>query len=617
MTTYNNSKNIMDKFTKPTQVANGGIDANEWFNGYYVQNGGLTGNGETVKVTRKDGSLSDLDVADAAIIFKDFVMHRTGSADYNFYDICTFGTVGSNSVMARPMALVSCSETWIPGFLNNKSAEHALTRGRGSQMYLVHPISLFKKGMSDDDLLRSRCLLEQCARFWVSAGSNNIDMDLQHVSNMYVCQQSSIVYHMFDDMLKGIPFSDPSKNLFYMLYYHARSMTSFMEIFSDIIKPIKALNEAEFSCDVLQRLVSCAITGYKLNLDDYIRMIELSLKRSFKRHSGERKFTVDHAPGLTALLLFGSYHRKIFHDQQTPLEVQFKQFTDDFNDVFSKIKARSTGIDDVTDSNLIFIEELLNRSEIAGKLTIEQVKNLYKFCMNWNNRLIDFNIDDIIKSPEVKFSYDNKNIKIRSHPLINRCRLIMNGNSLSLIGKDPTTWSGIQFKSNGVYKFNPTILGYATEGKNNTRKDHMTAVIQFTTGNNILPIKKYLISSAGEILVKADKKIYNYKQHLDLTKPFTLTIERNEFTVEQDNKIFSVSSTKNSIVLMAFKYIKLELCYQSGDLFEFDKRAVNKLIRQIRSGHDFNEKKRKRAKSLDNSVGFGLPELVIDELEGM
>jgi len=617
MTSYTNSKNIMDKFTKPTQVANGGIDANEWFNGYYVQNGGLTGT-DKIKVTKSDGYVSDHALSDAAIVFKDFVTHRTGSSDYNFYDICTFGTVGSNSVMAKPLALVSCTETWIPGFLSSKSKDHALTKNRGSQMYLVHPVPMFKKEMSDDDLLRSRCLLEQCARFWVSAGSNNIDMDLQHVSNMYVCQQSSIVYHMIEDMLKGEKFNDPSKNPFYMLYYHAKSMMSFMEIFPEIAKPIKALNETEFSCDVLQRLVSCAITGYKLNLDDYIRMIELSLKRSFKRHSGERKFTVDHAPGLTALILFGSYHRKIFHDQ-TPLDVQYKQFTDDFNQVFGKIRARTTGVDDVTDSNLIFIEELLNRSDIAGKLTMEQVKNLYKFCMNWNNRLIDFNIDDIIKPPEVKFSYDNKNIKIRSHPLLNRCRLVSNGKALSLIGKDPTGWSGIQFKSNGTYKFNPVILGYATEGKNNTRKDHMTAVIQFTTGNNILPIKRYLISSAGEILVKADKKIYNYKQHLDLTKPFTLTIERNEFTVEQDNKIFSVSSTKNSIVLMAFKYVKLELEYQDGDLFEFDKRNVNKLVRLIRSGHDFNEKKtkRKKTKSLDNLMGFGLPELVLDELEGM
>lgn len=609
----------MDKFTKPTQVSTGGIDANEWFKGYYIENKGLVGD-QKIMVTKADGSISDIELSDLAIVFKDLVMHRTGSSDYNFYDICTFGTVGSNSVMATPLALVSCSQTWIPGFLNNKKNDHVLTKNRNSQMYFTQPVSLFNKNMTEEDLLRSMCLLEQCARFWVSGGSNNIDMDLQHVSNMYVCQQSSIIYHMFESILKGDKFNDPSKNMFYMLYFHSKSMMSFINLFPKILKPIKALNEAEFNCDVLQRVVSCAITNYNLNLEDYIRMIELSLKRSFKRHSGERKFTVDYAPGLTALIFFRKYHRKIF-DTEISMESQFNEFITDFNNIFDIIIDKTKNIDDVSDSNLIFIEELINHSDIAGKLTSEQIKNLYKFCMNWNNRLIDFNIDDIIKPPKVNFSYDNETIKIRSHPLLNKCKLVKNDNLLSFIGKDPSTWTGIMLKSNGIYKFTPNILGYASEGKNNTRKEHMTAVIQFTTGNNILPVKRHLISSAGEMLVKDDKKIYNYKQNLNLKKSFTLTIEKNEFTIEQDNKIFSVASTKNSCVLLAFKYLKLNIEYENTDLFEFDKRAVNRLVRQINAGYTFEEKKpkknKKKSKSLDNFMGFGLPQLVINELEGM
>lgn len=39
---------------------------------------------------------------DIAIVFSDLKTHRTGENKFNYYDICTFGSVGSNSVVGIP-----------------------------------------------------------------------------------------------------------------------------------------------------------------------------------------------------------------------------------------------------------------------------------------------------------------------------------------------------------------------------------------------------------------------------------------------------------------------------------------------------------------------------------
>ena len=42
-------------------------------------------------------------VKDLAILFNDLTTQRLGDRYYNYYDICTFSTVGSNSVTGIPL----------------------------------------------------------------------------------------------------------------------------------------------------------------------------------------------------------------------------------------------------------------------------------------------------------------------------------------------------------------------------------------------------------------------------------------------------------------------------------------------------------------------------------
>ena len=571
----------MDKFTKPVKYTTGGIDPFKWFKIYYKDNKCRIGE-DDIKIINKDGDQTTEKLKNVAILFKDLTLQRTGETNFNFYDLCSFSSVGSNYASAIPVALVSCPETWNEAYMHQERQNHVLTSGF-KKIGLSQPVCLFDKNCNEDEYIRNQMLLEQCARFWVSGGRNDIDNDLQHVSNMYICQQTSLIYYTFEQILKQ-SFGNRTeivengiKPYFTMIYLHMRSMYSAIDLYEEIKKPMEALADAEFSCDVFQRTV-CAITmDRELHVEDYIKMLELTLKRYIKRFNKLKNFMKHNVPGITAILIFSPLYRKLCREEVS-LDQFISQFINIYNQFYNKIQNDSENLKDNTDIAKHYIFDLCSYSEIDGNISYKNISDLVDFCKDPKNRLKSFPIDGLVKPPQTDFEFSIDDLKIRSHKLLNVCRIREEKGRTVLIAKNPADWSGIILKSGGSYKFTPTVLGVAKEGRFNTRKDHMTAVVSFTIGNNILPNYKYHVSSAGEILTSINKSINSYGQTLDLKKPFTLIVKQKNFTVEQDNKIFYTGETKKYKVLVTFKYVKLMVEFKP-DGFEIIKRSFNTLKR--------------------------------------
>ena len=571
----------MDKFTKPVKNVYGGINSLEWYNIYIRSNENLKGK-QLIKIVDKNGDFKMIKQKDVAIIFKNFLIHREGTNEYNYYDICTFGSIGSNSVTAEPFELVSLKEAWLPCITNSQKKNHFLTKNRNG-VYLCQPLCLFDENSDDTNIIKSRVLIEQCSRFWLSAGNNNIDMDLQHTSNMYISQQSSIVYDMFNKLLSKKILDDYGeiKKYLYILKLHFDSFKSFANLFPEILKPIQALSDSEYTCDVLQKMVASTILNQRLETDQYIRLLELALKRFFKRFSNQEFFTKQHIPGITVILIFTPIYKKIIHNNDDILKtcetisILINHFMDS---VPEEILKRGFDINDPDDVNKIYIYECIKKSELRNDLDFNQVSKLYDFCKEEKNRLEEFDLETILPKFETEFSFNTENIKIRAHKLLNKCKIRYNKdpNSFVLIAKNPADWTGIILESPGRYILKPSIVGYATQGINNTRKEHMIAVVSFTTGNNILPTNKYQITSSGEIMINSDRSIYNYLRILDLTKQFEIELDGKNYTVFQDNKIFCKNTYTRRKFLMGFKFLKFTLEYKN-DCMNINKRSLKRI----------------------------------------
>lgn len=589
----------MDKYTKPVRQTTGGIDPFKWFDTYYLKNKGLVGN-DKIPIVTAEGTIESIPLKDVAIMFMDFNVHRSGDQHYNYYDICTFGSVGSNSVTASPLALVSCKEAWNPGFLQECKHNHILTKKRRG-MYMVQPICLFDAQTDETEKIRIMGLIEQCARLWVSGGSNNIDMSLQHASNMYVCQSSSLVYSAYTHFLNGLIREndvDKIKEYVTMITLHTRSFMSLVKLFPEMLKPMEALSESTYCCDVLQRTIASIFVNHMLEPEDYLRMLELSIKRTVRRYGTIKNFKKNPIAGMTAIFMFTPIFQKICHNVLSIDEA-----------VAEVIKTTNLFLDAVDKNEHLFnrtnkevLKQLVNNSEICGKVSDSTLESLYDWCINQDNRLKDFDLENVFGKPTVDFAYEVNKLKIRSHPLLNICRVKSNNNVTKLIAKNPAEWSGIMFMSSGKYYFTPTIIGIAKQGKNDTRRNHMTAVICFTTGNNLLPTKKNMISSAGEISVKSDNSIYNFTKIIDLTCPFVLEINKKSFTITQNNNIFYIGSTRQSKVMVSFRYLKLRLEYDADNHFEINKQSYNRLMRKEHDIIDeLYEKKTKDVKRMNEA----------------
>lgn len=164
----------------------------------------------------------------------------------------------------------------------------------------------------------------------------------------------------------------------------------------------------------------------------------------------------------------------------------------------------------------------------------------------------------------VGFEYSDE-LKIRSHPLLNTCRILLENDKIVLKGKNISNVTGIKLISHGTYTINSHIIGMVDQGKNDSRRDHMIALVSFTSGKNVMPTRTYMIQSAGEIKAPYDKRIYNYKNRLDLTKPYDVIVERNRYYVEQENETYCMG--KGIGVLLVFKYVKLYINYKPIDFY--------------------------------------------------
>lgn len=551
----------MEKYTTPVKKDNNGSPINVWFKAAYLNNSSWT-NDEQIQVVDTQGNAKKIPRKDVAILFRDLTVERTGNTDITSY----YGNVGGNAVNATYVALVSGSETYVSAFSGdtNEKKQHILTSSRkGWTPWIVQPVPLL---VSDEDQnFRTQTVWQQNARTWVSGGQVDIDMNDQHVANMLVCQQASLLYSNYKILLtqyvkKKLFDQQRLEELFYPLILHLESTQSYLNIFDGTRKPIEALCHADFSTDVLHREIAGYVTNFTFTKLNMCRSLELLIRRIFKNHGYDINLSKELLAGVYSTLTFPPLIRQLIKK-----EITYQQMILNLYDNLISIQNEINNITDTLgqkEKNKRLLFALVKKSQLSNLISFDDFSSIYDWVYIKENYLLDVPLYDlkILVKPKLEFEYETKDLTIKGNKLLNQTQLNQNEetNTVDLIAKSPADWSAVMFKSNGIYNFKAQIIGDAYP----RRSGHnwcLICGINFTSGRDVLPTKREMFYDSGDYWVKNDSTQRVFSNKLNLNKSFQLKIYDKDYYVYQKNKIYFQGKNTKGNVLLCFKNIKLTL----------------------------------------------------------
>ena len=549
----------MDRFSAPVQKDTGGSEIDFWFNQCYINNTSWTGD-NLVQVVSKNGKLEKIPRKDVAILFNNYKVHRTGNTDITSY----YSNVGSNGVTATPVGLVSGSDCFVAAFEPSRQNNHELTKKRKNwRPWLVQPVPIFT---NNDELqfIRSQNVMQQNARVWVSSGANDIDMRDEHVANMLVSQQSSLIYRYSKRILQEVLELDEKSGLTMVremmvpLLLHMESTVSYINISNETKMPIKGLCYADYAVDTLQRSISSYLTGYQLSKENWMRVVELSLRRTFKKQGYTADLTKIVFPGMVST--FNFYDLAVGYLKK---ELTQDQVTEQYYQRLKKIRAdidsfAGTDEDDVRAN--VFWQIMRNRLTRLD-VTQEQFRKMYNWSHVPTNYLKEMPLVEfgLVKPIVTDFTYQTEELKQKNRVMYNTARVSLEAdNKIQVVGKSPPDWTGIALETDGVYTISCDVIGDA-----DSRKSHdwgLKYALNFTTGKEVLPINKALVTDHGLVYKKGSREEIN-QDSINLNKPFEVLIDNKHGWVYQNGRIFASMELKRSKLLLPFKNLILHIEY--------------------------------------------------------
>jgi len=148
--------------------------------------------------------------------------------------------------------------------------------------------------------------------------------------------------------------------------------------------------------------------------------------------------------------------------------------------------------------------------------------------------------------------------------------------SFTVVGRKGTEWTGIQFKSEGIYTINLMLLGSAEPAVGDSRGLDLKANLRLTLGSDIMKMNEDSYSLAGmhqkhTILggwtMVADKP-------LDFKKPILVVVAKERVYLQQDGVTFA-RFRRDSLydnerpVLLAFKNVLLTVSYSDEKIHAY------------------------------------------------
>ncbi len=471
------------------------------------------------------------DVGKQAVLFRDFKS--------------VFGRAGA--YMATPVAIVEYRAANLA--VIDKKYKHPVAR--------EHDV-LVPLGMPNPTCKKANTVLQQCARQWVTGGQNTGNMSDENVLTMYYSALQSLVFAAGNATTK-----EAQTQWFYALSALVRAFATLRAESPLFQKVTEAMVVTPGVDDMLQKALA-HVFHPAAHWDRRVKLELLDVMARRNIRHGERM--VGMAPGpfvVFALVpLLRSVAASVGWAVGSPAATQ-ADFNAKAGELLQAYVGASTSVSDEMQINT-----LVALTKVAGcELTSEQANNFLQFARATP--------DMSVGAPWASWGA-LPSLPVMDVPIVTKRFDVGGRTGISVAAKvEPTStstcnvygykgihWTGLQFPTVGHYVVTPHDLGIAVAGHGNTRGEELVANWRVTVGDDILPRDKEGYSSAGMARVcTGGRWSYVERTPLDVKKPFTLAVEKNQIVVVQNSVVY-FRTKRVADAMLAFKNMWLSVQYR-------------------------------------------------------
>jgi hypothetical protein len=347
---------------------------------------------------------------------------------------------------------------------------------------------------------------------------------------------------------------------------------------------LKQLRNTETSQDMLQYGLSFLFGKKQLTRSVILNMLEVVLKRTYKRNQNLYTKDGDSHPifGILATMVIVPLYYKFFTKQIEESQM-YVDYYSKFLEILGTIEEVKTleVSDTIKDSKII--KTLADLQELS--LDVSEIGQIVDFCkknFNKTKERVPFVQWGILPKNDAKFSVtsdkifvDNDKNKKKETAHVNIT--VKDENNIKVVSTTTTDWSAINIRDNGTYSLKCKALGVASAAKGNTAGMGHVANMRFTFGNYVLPNDRegYAISGKHFRTDKDNKWLYADETPISLDSNIVLinSIDKLEIYTSQTlygkvvHKLIVSMIRKYAAepVVIAFKNIKFAVQFSLSD----------------------------------------------------
>ena len=494
------------------------------------QSGGI-GPEEWMRMYWDSADFGPGDVAKQAIVFRNFKS--------------VFGRAGA--YMATPVAIVEYRAANLA--VIDKKYTHPVAREHDVLVPLGTPNPACKK---------ANTVLQQCARQWVTGGQNTGNMSDENVLTMYYSALQSLVFAAGNATTK-----EAQTQWFYALSGLVRAFATLRGESPLFQKVTEAMVVTPGVDDMLQKALAHVFhPAARWDRRVKLELLDVMARRNIRR--GERM--VGMAPGpfvVFALVpLLRSVAASVGWAADSPAATQ-ADFNAKANELLQAYVGSST-----SDSDEMQISTLVALTKVAGcELSAEQAQHFLAFARATPDMSIaaPWSAWGALPAlPDMEVPVVAKRFDVGGRTGVSVAAKVMptSATTCNVYGYKGIHWTGLQFPTIGHYVVTPHDLGIASAGHGNTRGEELVANWRVTVGDDILPRDKEGYSSAGMARVcSGGRWSYVERTPLDVKKPFTLAVEKENIVVVQNSVVY-FRMKRTADALLAFKNMWLNVQYK-------------------------------------------------------
>ena len=480
----------------------------------YINNSDRSGS-DTIKGVCSDGTESDINISDAVLILKN-LQDFQGSEQKNLG--FTSKEIGLVTHVKDAFECIGCNkyhkyltkqDGFVPLFLSNKES--------------------------------GTISVQQCARWCLSKGRNDINMSDGYVGSMYVRSIQNLVFAISNEIsLKKLG------KQFDVLLYLVKSAYHYANSHPDTMKVFDASARDANLQDTLERVIALMLSPSKeFDVETVFRCLEVSLKRAFKRNNWSETKLINNPSllcGIVSIILIAQMIKRFITNNIEMSDVieEYNHKTEELLKIL--IENKSTSVDLLS----YFIVDIAGFSKIEKS----DIEKFYKFCQISQNYLnnADFEKFNFVKKTTLSFPFRKSEI-VKTKPV--------NENEIFVECVSTNHWGVFELSKFGEYHLsNFKTIGIATQAVGNTQGQSFNSNFRITSSSSLECMPKYTEgkSSAGMHYRRNQYGKWNYEKSntLDMTLPLTISFTQDNLVVKQNDSVWFKLTTSNPVVI-AFK----------------------------------------------------------------